>query len=250
MRPSISRPPRALAGALTAALVAAIALAGCVDVNRGAIVTLNLKRLDNSGPNDHYEIFAIVNDGVVSLETFKVLDSKTACKDELGTAVQLVQRWDAAVDRAALCQSDRRLGAIDLIDLGSATLVGGVRLITAVDLRDADAVIITREQDDDADPTPSDPLLRAALGDGVAPHVADGIACRKETCDSLNPEDELDAMLFAQQCGDNFPKPPRARRGVRLGMFLRAPAATGRCVDLDERQGEIAVVPAEDDTFL
>lgn len=240
-----------LSAALGAAgLLVSVCLAGCIDVNRGATVSINLRQLAESGANDHYEVFATVNGGAVSLERFKVLDSRTACGDALGTPVKLVQRWDEGVDKAALCKSDRRLGAIDLIDLGTATLVGGIRVLTPVDLSDADSAFITIESDVDGDPGPEAAVLRADLGDGVAPHVVPGLACRKTTCDALDPDDPFDAMLFEAQCGDNFPTAPRSRRGVRLGMFLRVPAPTGRCVDLDERQGEIAVVPAEDDTFL
>ncbi|MCA9560282.1 MAG: hypothetical protein KC583_17155 [Myxococcales bacterium] len=236
-----------LLSAITLGLVA-----GCVDIYRGAIVQFNLRRIDRSAPGEHYTLFAVVNGGAVPIAAFKVLSAARDCGQDpdLVADVDLVQRYDDGADRATLCGTDRRLGLVDKIDLATATLAGGVKVTTDVDLRDATSVFLSIEPDGDRDPAPDRVVMRAEIGDGVAPYRPQAIECRRDFCATLDPDDPdkpNDAMLFEQLCGDNIPTMPRARRGVRKGVLLRLPYAD-ICAAVEA--GEIAIVPAEDDTFL
>ena len=65
------------------ALLALLVFGGsaCIDVYRGAIVQMNIGRdsLPQSGDDDHYELFALINGGPVSIGRFKVLHSIDDC---------------------------------------------------------------------------------------------------------------------------------------------------------------------------
>lgn len=223
-----------------------LALASCVDVYRGAIVQFNLTAASTSAPGEHYELFAVVNGGLVSLVKYKVVDNVAGCGADAATSVplQLVQRYDDGVDQAGLCGIDRALGAIDKIDLGTATFVGGVRVDTPVDLSGATRLIVSLEADGDSDPRPDQVILGADLAAGRSPFAPIAVQCATDFCAALDPM----SPAYAQRCGDNAPTLPRARRGVRVGTFLVEPVPDDPCFATSG--GEAAVVPADDDTFL
>ncbi|MCA9540475.1 MAG: hypothetical protein KC620_16360 [Myxococcales bacterium] len=194
----------------------------CIDVYRGAIVQMNIGRdsLPQSGDDDHYELFALINGGPVSIGRFKVLHSIDDCgaDPQLTSEIRLVQRYDGPGDQLVdLCVDDRRLGTLDTVNLAAGQLIGGVRLNTGVDLSDVERVFINREPDDDPTEGPGAPVLAANMGPEVAPYDLD--------------------------CGTNN---PTERRGVLRGVFVRAPETT-ECGGL---LGRIAIVPAEDETLF
>lgn len=208
------------------ALAALLApLGACVDFHRGAVVQMNLARdgLPPSGEDAHYALYALVNGGPVEVERFKVLSSIDDCgaSAQLTSEVRLVQRFDDADDsRANLCRGERRLGTLDTVNLAAGQLIGGVRIDTAIDLSGVERMLITREDDEAArlpagERPPGPAVLVADIAPGVAP--------------------------FEEACVD---PPPEPRRGVLRGVWVRAPG-TAPCAG---RAGEIAVVPAEDET--
>lgn len=229
---------------LTTTLVAG--LGGCIDVHRGAQVQFNLQAIERSAPGQHYGLYAVVNGGAVELSRFKVFERVADCQAPADTTLnlQVVQRYDDGADRATLCADDRRLGTVDRIDFGSASLVGGVRVDTTVDLSEAARVFITVEADGDADPRPGAVVMAADLGPGVAPFVDTKIECITAFCAGIDESHPA----WSSQCGAALPRKPRARRGVLAGTFLRQPAADDVCAFVE--LGQIAIVPAEDETFL
>lgn len=235
------------AGLIAGAL--ALSLGGCVDIYRGAIVQLNLKPGTAAAPSaegQHYELFAEVNGGLVSLAKYKIFENVADCGADPATTppVQLVQRYDDGADRATLCGGHRTLGAIDRTDLAAASLVGGVRIDTPVDLSAATRLIISLETDGDSDPRPAQVLLGADLAPGRAPYDQVAVDCAAAFCATADPE----SAVYGQLCGDNAPTLPRLRRGVRVGEFLVEPVPADLC--LAATAGQVAVVPADDDTFL
>lgn len=214
--------------AISALLAAA---AGCVDIYRGAIVQLKLVDLPASRASEHYELFAVVNGGAVEIQRFKVLDARSDCGADpelTPLGLRLVQAYDNGLDQAGRCDPDRRLGTVDIV-VGARPL-GGVRIDTPVDLGETPAMFLTIEPDGDSDPQPaSSALFHADIGRGLDPlHAADD-------------------------------PPPPTRRGVLLGTLLATAAAEpafgtdrfGGCVICrDTPIGEIAIVPAEDETFF
>jgi hypothetical protein len=204
----------------------------CVEINRGAIVQMNFQALDSNVPGEHYELFATVNGGAVSLGRFKVLDAidntlfppadgrprEHCAGNPLTTSnVQLIQRWEVDYDAVARCDPDARMGTVDKFADGlRPILAGGVRLDTRVDLSDADGLFITLEPDTDLDPRPGASVLRAAVARGVDPLT----------------------------CAQAEPRPPR--RGVLLGTFV----AVDDSNDCPFAKGRVAIVPAEDETVL
>lgn len=225
-------------------LLALLALGGCVDVFRGAVVQLNLSGLAPSADGSHYGLYAALPGGVAPLVRFKVLRRVADCGADARVTPErlLVQRYTDGLDRAALCDRNRTLGALDQLDLATASLVGGVRLDTAVDLREAEALVLTAQVDGDTRPQPGETVARAALGPGLAPRWADKVACAEAFCAAIGPDDPL----FEGNCGDNQAQAPRARRGVLAGIFVRAPAPEDACAAVE--LGRAAVVPAEDET--
>lgn len=223
---------------IACALLAA-PLAGCVDHTRGAVVQMNIARdalgIDDlgvdadgqhTGTGTHHALYAFLGGGPVLVAQFKVLDNIDDCQQDerINTSVQLVQRYVAPGEGArTVCNPDRRLGALDTINLAASQLAGGIRLTTAIDLADAERVIVTRQRDDaddpfpDLDPAPGPRVLVADVGPEVAP--------------------------YDETCGDDDPSP---RRGVVRGVFVRAPD-TAPC---GGRVGAIAIVPAVDETFF
>ena len=215
-----------------------VALAGCVDVYRGAIVYLNLKSSPESTPSTHYQLFAVVNGGAVSLGRFKVLRAIEDCGGDpaLVAPLTLVQRYDNGASAEEVCAFSRRLGARDEINLAAGLLVGGIRIDSEVDLRDAEVVFLTIEPDGDGDPRPSASVMRADLAAGRAPHDAVARDCLIAFCEAV-PDNPVCAQIADL---------PRARRGVILGTFLQTPV-TDACNAVVT--GEVAIVPAEDETF-
>lgn len=215
------------------ALLALLLPAGaCVHVSRGAIVQMNFQTLDSNVPGEHYELYATVNGGAVSVGHFKVLDAidntlapppdgrlRQHCGgDPLTTSnIQIVQLYDNDYDAERQCDPGERIGTVDKFADGlRLILAGGVRLDTDVDLADADGLFLSVEADGDVDPRPAQRLLRAAVARGTDP-----LTCA-------------------------HPEAAPKRRGVLLGSFV--PVS-------DEREcpfpvGRVAIVPAEDETVL
>ncbi len=220
-----------------------LALTSCVDVFRGAIVQVNLNAAATNAPGEHYELFAVIDGGVVPIERFKIFDSIADCAQDTEvdpTARQLVQRYDDGASREALCDDSRRLGNVTIL----SERLGGVRIETPIDLRDAERLLIAVEPDGETDPAPTHVLLAADMGDGVAPFASKTNECRARRCENFEPG----TPLFESQGCDAPDAPlPRSRRGVRLGVLLRLPVDAFGC---GNSAGEVAVVPASDETFL
>ncbi len=228
-------------------ILSLLACTSCVDIFRGAIIQMNLRSAAANVEGEHYQLFGIVNGGAVALARFKILNSHEDCGFDpfLSPAVQLVQEYDNSVTSDEICDTSRRLGTVDKVDTATAQLVGGIRMDTAVDLSEAEAVFITVEPDGDADERPATPLMHGDLAAGIAPFRETTIQCRKDFCADLDAE--ADAELIEELCGDNIPTLPRARRGVRRAVLLQVPFEDEcRAIEL----GRLTVVPAEDDTFL
>jgi hypothetical protein len=223
-----------------------LTLSACIDVHRGALLQFNLQVAENSAPDTHYELWAVVNNGAVSLGQFKVLQRVADCgaPADITPELQVVQRYDDGTDHETLCSGDRRLGAIDKNDFSTGSLAGGVRIDSVVDLSHAERIFITVEQDGDADPRPAAVVMAADLAAGVAPFYDTKIACISAFCASI---DEAHPA-YSAQCGANLPSKPRARRGVLAGTFLKQPAAEDACAFIE--LGQISIVPAEDETTL
>ncbi len=219
----------------------------CVDVFRGAVVQMNLTegQVEVSEAGEHYELFAVVNGGLVSLERFKVFDSVDGCLGDPETTprTMLVQRYDAGASLEALCDSGRRLGNVDRIDTTTLTLVGGVRIETPVDLSMVERLFVTVEPDGETDPAPARVVAGADMADGIAPQAVRTVECTRKFCDALDPADPNFELFCAER-----PTVPRVRRGVRLGVFVQEPVPVGECATPVE-VGDVAVVPAEDGTF-
>ncbi len=229
------------------AILCALALHGCVDIYRGAIVQLTISGGErNSAPGEHYELFAVVNGGVVRVERFKILDSLADCPDAdsmTTTQSDLVQRYDDGATRAELCDTSRRLGNIDNVVLRTGTVLAGVRVTTDIDLSEAARVFISIEPDGETDPSPSRVVLGADLADGIAPQLVRERDCVDAYCDSL-PADHPERTGFCAEPREL----PRARRGVRLGVLVIEPSPADGCNA--GAVGNVAVVPAEDETFF
>ncbi|MGK0362956.1 MAG: hypothetical protein ACI9U2_005278 [Bradymonadia bacterium] len=221
-----------------AAVLALIALSlGCVEVNRGAIVQINLKNITPSADGEHYQLFAVVKGSAVPVARFKVLRAIEDCMQDpdLVPRLTLVQAYDNGVSRREVCVQSRRLGAVDEINLAAGLLVGGVRIDTATDLGDAESMFVSIEVDGDVDPRPDLVVMRADLGAGRSPHEAILKTCLEEFCAEVPDE---------PTCA-NIPALDRARRGVLVGTFVRTPVSD---VCNAVVTGDIAVVPSVDDT--
>lgn len=230
--PVLVRHTRHARHALAAATVALSTLSACVEINRGAIVQINFQALDSNVAGEHYELFATVNGGAVSLLRFKVQDAidntafppgdgrpRAHCGGNPLTTpnVQLIQRWEPDFDAQRRCAPDQRIGTVDKFADGlRPILAGGVRLDTPIDLSEADGLFITLEPDTELDPRPGMSVLRAAVACGVDP-----LTCA-------------------------YPEPRPPRRGVLLGTFVNVDDPN----DCPFAKGRVAIVPAEDETVL
>lgn len=204
----------------------------CVDVNRGAIVQMDFQTLDSNVPGEHYELFATVNGGAVSVGRFKVLDNldqvlnprpdgrpRQHCGGDPLTDrnVQLVQLYEDDFDAEQQCASGVRIGTVDKFVEGvTLYLAGGIRLDTDVDLSEADGLFLSLETDGETDPQPAQVVARAAVARGEDP-----LTCA-------------------------HPETPPKRRGVLLGSFV--PVTDTR--ECPFPTGRVAIVPAEDETIL
>ncbi|MFN3202928.1 MAG: hypothetical protein ACE366_31335 [Bradymonadia bacterium] len=223
---------------LPAALIASTALlGGCVEPFHGAVIQMNFGTLiPDNAPGEHYQLFFEVNGAVVPGPRFKVLDPVSECDTPqalVPVGLRVVQNYRLGFDQETICSEGQRVGQLDLIDLASASLVGGVRVDTAADVSHATAVFISVEVDDDSDDRPSDRYAVAAeLGDGRDPEKDRRLEATAALCEE-NPE-----ALGPDGCSEEALTPLRTRRGVRLGSFV--PLGGGPI------WGEIAVVPAKD----
>lgn len=219
----------------------AIAITGCVDYDRGAVVQMNIVAdgLPVNVGETHYALYALINGGPVAIERFKVLGNIDEClaNPQLVSTVLQVARFELPDGllfdddkRTLLCGAERRLGALDTIDPAAGLLVGGIRIDTSIDLSTAERLFVTAECDRQAvsldacseaavviidDRPPGEAVLVADVAPGIAP--------------------------FDAECSDPVPE---SRRGVRRGAWVRAPGETP-CAG---RVGTIAVVPAVDET--
>lgn len=226
---------------------------GCVDIFRGAIVQTNWTTLPTSARGEHYSLWASVNEGAVKLAQFKVVDAidhtaddaeRESCGgDPLTTLdVQRVQAWAPDFDAARVCDPKTRVGTIDKIDVQSASLVGGVRWDVSVDLRDAEALFVTRGDDAAPEEVPGEVVARATLGDELDPYETVRDTCLRAYCEAT----PLDARPTPDPCAGLGVRAP-ARRGVLLGTWLGVPAESACAA---RPLGEVAVVPAEDETVF
>lgn len=201
---------------------------GCVEHHQGAVVQMNLGRdaLPFSALDEHYALYALFDGQPVPVVRFKVMHSIDTCgaNGQLTSEVRLVQRFEGPSDTVAtLCPGDRRLGTLDTVNLAAAQLVGGIRYDSAIDLSEVERVIITVQDDVTASvlgaerpSPPGEPVLVADVAAEVAP--------------------------FDVECTDPV---PAARRGVRRGIWVRAPGEVA-CAG---KAGVIVIVPAIDETL-
>lgn len=239
LRCLMRRVRRSLSVGLVPGLVTG-ALGGCVDINRGAIVQINLKRIDPSAAGEHYQLFAVSNGATAPIARFKVLRAVEDCMQDpdLVPPLTLVQAYDNGASADEICEQSRRLGAVDEINLAAGLLVGGVRIDTSVDLSAAESVFVSIEPDGDSDPRPTIIAMRADLGAGRSPHEGLIRQCLLDYCADAPPDDAI--------CAD-IPELDRARRGVLVGTLVRTPVSD---VCNAVVTGDIAVVPALDETTL
>jgi hypothetical protein len=231
----------------------ALAAGACVEHVRPSIIQFNIVQggFDTNAAGEHYALYAEINGGAVALERFKVLDAVTDCGGDPNriygpTAgppppVKLFQLYRNDQDQAGVCDPDRRIGTEDLLYAEAGLLIGGVRMDVDVDLAEATRVWVSVEPDDDVDPRPSGPpIVTAALGEGADPFIPEAIECLRQFCVEF-----ADLGLPDCETVDARTVPP-ARRGVLVGTLV--PPAGDACLRPDQAVGEIAIVPAEDET--
>jgi len=140
---------------LSVVLIAGALVAGCAVDRSGTVVALTLRTVEDHGDGFHYELFATVNGGAVSLQKFEF---RVPAAEE-GTAFrkEVVDHFDP----------ERVLGLVDGFDQFSLP-IGGVRFRSPVDLRAATGLFVTREQDGDTDPAPeADVIMACTLAAGA-----------------------------------------------------------------------------------
>lgn len=119
-----------------------VVLVGCAD-HGGTLVALTItSTVEDPGDDQHFELFASVNGGAVSVRKFefRVVPSSESI---------LFQKL--VVDHL---EPDRVLGVVDGFD-SFFRPIGGVRFRSPVDLTGASELFVTREGNGDTDPAPS-----------------------------------------------------------------------------------------------
>lgn len=243
MRPMIPRLmiPAFMSSGLMISGLAIAGLSGCVDPYVGAIIHMNFNaQIPPNAAGSHYQLHFEVNGAAVPGARFKILDAVSQCGADqalVSVGLRVVQSYRLGLDQAAQCDDGRRLGQVDLTDLATGALIGGVRLDIGADLGEATAAFITVEADDDTDDRPADDyVVAAALGQGRDPDKLARLEATRDLC-ANDPE-----ALGPGGCDEAALADPPIRRGVLLGSFL--PLEGGPI------WGEIAVVPAEDGATL
>ena len=133
------------------ALLLVVLLAGCAE-HAGTGVALTFTTTMGVAPEDqHYELFATVNGGAVSLTTF---------------VVTLEYVGEGRVIKHVVDAEDRKtsLGVVDGLDVLGRP-IGGVRFTADPNLTGASELFITTEPDGETDPAPTrDVIMACALG--------------------------------------------------------------------------------------
>lgn len=147
---------KATLGSLMA--LAVVFLCGCTD-QQGTIVALTLEKGFETQPQgSHYELFATVNAGAVSLLKFELRELGT------GQAKEVVDHFDP----------NQVYGITDEFDFLFYRPVGGIRFRSPANLEGATELFITREQNGDTDPAPSRDVKMECL---LVAHAGGTLAC-------------------------------------------------------------------------
>lgn len=137
---------RGLPGLIAAALLAS----ACADQS-GTMVTMTLTAIEVTDDTYHYELFAEVGGGSVSLQRFEV---------------QLVAGGGGVKEIRPHFDPETVLGVTNFFDRYGRP-IGGIRFRVPANLEAASALFITREPDGDTDPTPSANVFAACRLDTV-----------------------------------------------------------------------------------
>jgi hypothetical protein len=134
-------------GRLLLTALTALLLSGCFG-GSDTVVAMTLTNTNGAAPEaKHYELFAIVHGGAVSLQKFDI---------------RFRTLGDGAYEKAVLDHLDpsRQLGIVDGFEKPPRP-VGGIRFSVPVNLTDAIQLFISIEDDGDTDPVPSLNILMA-----------------------------------------------------------------------------------------
>jgi hypothetical protein len=154
----------------------AVLLAGCPEARYATLLDYNFSAdVPASAPGYHYEQFATINGGLVSLGSFVVRYDVALNKFDVdGNGVPNKRRAVVSVGFAAYPQGDPNwgdpmpgstiYGVLDGSDPNTSLPVGGVEIPTAVDCTGATEIFITVEPDDRGTALPShDVVLQGYL---------------------------------------------------------------------------------------
>jgi hypothetical protein len=153
----------------------AVLCAGCPEAKYQTVLNYNFSAdLPASAPGYHYEQFATINGGVVSLGTFRVRYDVALNKFDVDAdGVPYKRRAVVSTDFEAYDADDENFGdvkhgtiygVLDGSDPGTSLPVGGVTYPTGVDCSGATEIFITVEPDDRGTPLPShDVMLQGYL---------------------------------------------------------------------------------------
>jgi len=127
----------------------------------GTLVTMTLNLVvTQSEVGKHYEVFAAINDGVVSLRRFDVQLIPIGS----GSFIKSVVDYD---------NPDRELGVVDGVDQ-FGRFISGVRFRISANLRGATQLFVTIEDNEDDHPGPSTDVLMLC---DLEPRSADILSC-------------------------------------------------------------------------
>jgi hypothetical protein len=150
--------------------LAAVGLGACQSADVRSIIYYNFSQMPESARDEHYQQFADVNGGVVSLGCFVVQKRQLDCFDtdssgnpNLRFGVVECECPCAAYENDPCDDTRRQVRTGTVRGLVNQTQgpvqLGGVEIPTNVVLKQASDLFITVEPNVDADPSPSDSVL-------------------------------------------------------------------------------------------
>lgn len=150
---------RSVAAILALCLICA--LPGCLpDPYRGSQVVLELGTFNQSDvtnrATEHYEVFALVNGGLVRVGSFFV-DEALVARSFTGLPPE----------------QEEKLGVANRSSPDGLPQ-GGIELVTEASLGDAEEILLTLEDNGDSDPAPSERVVGRAVLDGARRSVLFG----------------------------------------------------------------------------